>query len=129
MSAEFVACHVVDVDGSLVRVQGNVGEWDDRDKAAFVEVVRAAQRRFTAEQAAAERQGPCEGFAWIGQPFSSCNACGAPFWEHTHEMRPNPDGPFLAMHAVPISDDQREACRRKWEPRFRSADQTGDDRG
>lgn len=27
----------------------------------------------------------CFSFKWIGQPFSSCDECGHPFWEHSHE--------------------------------------------
>lgn len=41
-------CRVEMVDGEPVRVQG-AGEWDDKDREAFAEVVRAARRRFEEE--------------------------------------------------------------------------------
>ena len=31
---------------------------------------------------------PCPAFVWIGQPFGSCDECGKPYWEHTHERIP-----------------------------------------
>lgn len=28
---------------------------------------------------------PCPAFIWIGQAFNSCDKCGKPYWEHSHE--------------------------------------------
>ena len=29
--------------------------------------------------------GACPAFQWIGQPLTTCDACGEPYWEHTHD--------------------------------------------
>lgn len=42
-------CHTVDVDGTPVHVRGT-GGWTDEDAHHFADVVRAAKRRFEAEQ-------------------------------------------------------------------------------
>src|SRR5260221_152586 len=65
-------------------------------------------------------QKPCAGFRWNGQPFSSCDRCGLPYWEHSHEERLNREaGPFSSdpFELVPITPESAEACRRKWGPR------------
>lgn len=49
MSTDIENCQIVEVDGEPVRVQGNVGDWDDETRAAFAEVVRAAKAKFAAE--------------------------------------------------------------------------------
>ncbi len=33
-----------------------------------------------------ERGKTCYGFQWIGQPFSSCDNCGHPYWKHSHQV-------------------------------------------
>lgn len=61
----------------------------------------------------------CFAFAWLGQPFSSCDSCGKPYWEHTHESvaHPNPkNGQYRVLHRV-IRADLRERVRAKWERR------------
>lgn len=44
----------------------------------------------------AEKVRPiCDGFAWIGQKFSTCDDCGHPAWDHDGMKRLRPDaGPF-----------------------------------
>lgn len=27
----------------------------------------------------------CQAFEWVGQPWSSCDGCGRPLWEHEQE--------------------------------------------
>lgn len=49
MSTEAENCQIVEVDGEPVRVQGNVGDWDDADREAFAEIVRAAKAKYAAE--------------------------------------------------------------------------------
>lgn len=60
----------------------------------------------------------CYGFEWIGQPFTSCDNCGQPYWLHTHEVSgTHGDGRRAALgHAVRriISVERATACRRKW---------------
>lgn len=59
----------------------------------------------------------CEGFQWIGQTFASCDGCGHPYWEHTHDSQIKRDGtPFGPNQwaLVPITPEQAEACRRRW---------------
>lgn len=52
----------------------------------------------------------CFAFRWIGQPFSSCDGCGRPYWEHTH-METFRDGRWFRQI---IQADQRAAVERKW---------------
>lgn len=60
----------------------------------------------------------CAGFRWIGQPFSSCEECGQPYWEHTHEDRgTRRDGthvPFGHTFRRIISQKDKDACKAKW---------------
>lgn len=61
---------------------------------------------------------PCDWFAWIGQPFYSCDRCGRPAWEHKGRLAP-PESPFGAQQpetGIEWTDEERESCRRKWEP-------------
>lgn len=62
----------------------------------------------------------CEGFAWVGQSFASCDECGRPYWEHSHDRRSGgSDGPFgLGLRLVPITPEQALGCRAKWDPEF-----------
>ena len=56
----------------------------------------------------------CPAFKWVGQPFSSCDECGKPFWKHSHDTRY--DAPFGGRERrVVITRVQAEACRRKWD--------------
>lgn len=67
-------------------------------------------------------QDACEGFQWIGQPFSSCDRCGRPYWEHTHEERVRPDavlGDPDMFELVVITPESAERVRRKWGMRGR----------
>jgi hypothetical protein len=59
--------------------------------------------------------GKCYGFMWVGQPFTSCDNCGQPYWEHTHEEVPHPaGGPFGRRLRRIISAADKEATRKKW---------------
>jgi hypothetical protein len=44
-------CRHIEVDGEAVSVRGS-GEWSDRDRGAFAEIVRSAKAKFAAERAA-----------------------------------------------------------------------------
>lgn len=61
---------------------------------------------------------PCFGFQWIGQPFSSCDNCGHPYWEHTHtEQGQRRDGTRLPLGRSfrrLISKEEAAACKAKW---------------
>jgi len=60
--------------------------------------------------------GVCPAFQWIGQPFTSCDRCGQPYWDHTHEEHAA-DGskPFsVRVRHVVITPEQRAACLAKW---------------
>lgn len=65
-------------------------------------------------EARTEARPVCEGFAWIGQSFKICDACGQPYWWHTHERRSG-HGPFDPQVLVPITAERAESCRRKWD--------------
>lgn len=68
--------------------------------------------------AAAPSPKSCKGFAWLGQSFKHCDRCGLPYWEHTHDQQFSRDrGPFDAdpWVLVPITPEQAEATRRKWQ--------------
>ncbi len=63
---------------------------------------------------------PCpEGFHWIGQPFTSCDQCGLPAWDHDGMADFVPTSP-VDMAAKPIlrpwKPGEREAVRAKWQP-------------
>lgn len=68
-------------------------------------------------EAIPDPEPPCEWFHWIGQPFYSCDQCGRPAWEHRGRLAP-PESLFgdEPERGVEWTDDEREACRRKWEP-------------
>ena len=70
----------------------------------------------------------CEGFAWVGQSFASCEECGRPYWEHSHDRRSGgSDGPFgLGLRLVPITPEQARGCRMKWDPSFTAAAAEGE---
>lgn len=60
---------------------------------------------------------PCWGFRWIGQPLTSCDNCGKPYWEHTHEERLREGARILdadMFEMVPITPERAESCKRKW---------------
>ncbi len=57
------------------------------------------------------------GFVWLGQPFTSCDRCGQPAWEHTGIDVPDPDLFSDAPGGVrPWLPGEADAIRRKWEP-------------
>lgn len=60
----------------------------------------------------------CAGFQWAGQQLSTCEGCGHPYWEHTHEELPlsnaGPIGPASDWIQVEITDGQRATARAKW---------------
>lgn len=60
----------------------------------------------------------CEGFQWIGQPFTSCDRCGQPAWEHAGEEVPvEGAGPFDNRRTVrPWKPGEADAIRAKWAP-------------
>ncbi len=62
-------------------------------------------------------KGPCFGFAWIGQPFYSCDNCGNPFWVHTHEDRFRNGRRFRKS----ISRETANAVRHRWVPAMHEA--------
>lgn len=44
-------CHAVELDdGRVIHVHGGNGEWTDRDREMFAEIVRAAERRYETER-------------------------------------------------------------------------------
>jgi hypothetical protein len=63
---------------------------------------------------------PCHGFYWVGQPWSSCDNCGFPAWEHVGLHQPAsalPDAtPFDEGYVVtPWEPGEAETIRQKWE--------------
>ncbi|MEU7911357.1 hypothetical protein [Microbispora bryophytorum] len=54
----------------------------------------------------AAEQPPCEWFVWIGQPYTSCDRCGQPAWEHRGEEVPDRSNPF----------DDEPPGHREWKP-------------
>jgi hypothetical protein len=61
----------------------------------------------------------CPGFKWIGQPYTTCDGCGKPAWEHEGEMRLRDRDVFPldpdAWELRPWKPGEAEAIRRKWE--------------
>jgi hypothetical protein len=56
----------------------------------------------------------CFGFEWIGQPFSSCDNCGNPYWVHSHEARQAKGKRFGHQVRVIISVEAATECYKKW---------------
>lgn len=55
----------------------------------------------------------CPAFQWIGQPLSSCDRCGCPYWDHSHDEVPA--GPFAGKRRrVVISTSSAEKVRARW---------------
>ncbi len=65
-----------------------------------------------------KRGRTCYGFQWIGQPFTSCDNCGHPYWVHSHDVRgTHADGRQAALGWQVrriITVEAAKACRRKW---------------
>jgi hypothetical protein len=63
----------------------------------------------------------CEGFVWIGQPFTTCERCGQPAWEHAGEEVPADDaGPFDMRRTVrPWNPGQADRIRARWDAAYR----------
>ncbi|MFJ2004786.1 hypothetical protein [Streptomyces chartreusis] len=59
----------------------------------------------------------CEGFVWIGQPFTSCDRCGQPAWEHDGaDVAVEGAGPFDTRRTVrPWGPGEADAIRAKWQ--------------
>lgn len=62
--------------------------------------------------------GVCPAFQWIGQPFTSCDNCGQPYWNHTHEEHAADGSNWITarVRRTIITEDQRAACLAKWGP-------------
>ena len=108
-------------------------DWFESDgryvQQMFGHQAAAELRRMAAEPAPAdtghddsetEGQAPpvCQGFVWIGQPFTTCDRCGQPAWEHAGEEVPvEGAGPFDNRRTVrPWKPGQTDAIRAKWAP-------------
>lgn len=75
------------------------------------DILPASQRPFPVSRGGRT----CYGFQWIGQPFSSCDNCGHPQWEHSHYLTVKPDAKlFGKSFRKIITVEDAEACRRKW---------------
>lgn len=58
--------------------------------------------------------GACPAFQWIGQELNHCDACGHPYWEHTHEDVGRRPGPFSGrrhFRLIPASWRRKVAKR------------------
>ncbi|WP_308491046.1 hypothetical protein [Microbacterium terrisoli] len=58
-----------------------------------------------------EEKPACETFAWVGQPFTHCDDCGRPYWEHTYEWGLGAN----AGKRIKITDAARVRARARWE--------------
>jgi hypothetical protein len=58
-----------------------------------------------------EEKPACETFAWVGQPFTHCDDCGRPYWEHTYEWGLGAN----AGKQIKITDAARVRARARWE--------------
>jgi hypothetical protein len=50
-----------------------------------------------------ETKPTCTEFRWLGQPFSFCDRCGKPFWDHT------------TYRNRAITGDEKAAVKKKWD--------------
>lgn len=87
--------------------------------ADAIDAVRVLHGERTYIEVKPEPEPPCRAFRWIGQPFSSCDRCGKPAWEHDGEERLH-DGasPFDPdeLEFRPWKPGEAEAIKRKWAP-------------
>ena len=58
----------------------------------------------------------CYAFQWIGQPWSSCDNCGNPYWKHSHYLtvRADATGTFGRRFRKIITVDEAIGCYMKW---------------
>jgi hypothetical protein len=68
---------------------------------------------------ASEPAPECRGFRWIGQPFTSCDGCGRPAWEHEGVMRLHDGAAITGVDSDvwelrPWAPGEAEAVERKW---------------
>lgn len=65
-------------------------------------------------------EGVCPAFRWIGQAFTSCDECGQPYWDHTHEEIAAPGSrPFGArFRHVYVPQEKRAKVRAHWTGRI-----------
>lgn len=109
-SNEYFACSC---RNSPFTVEQHAAHQLDALKDAGYEVIEASP----GSSQEAEPKHPCRGFQWVGQSFASCDGCGLPYWEHTHDTRMRDGaGPFdeEPFDYVPITDAQKVACKAKW---------------
>lgn len=71
-----------------------------------------------ATKAKVDPPATCEGFVWIGQPFTSCDRCGQPAWDHAgQDVAVEGAGPFDTGRTVqPWAPGEADAIRAKWGP-------------
>lgn len=56
----------------------------------------------------------CRWFVWVGQPWTSCEVCGRPAWDHDGEAVP--DGqPFTRLIGKPWRDGEADRMRARFE--------------
>lgn len=56
----------------------------------------------------------CRWFVWVGQPWTSCEVCGRPAWDHDGE--PVPDGyPITRLVGRPWRDGEADRIRARFE--------------
>lgn len=62
------------------------------------------------------RPRACPAFEWVGQALISCDECGKPWWDHSHEARNSPTYGVFAGRTlrVIIPRAKAVATRRKW---------------
>ena len=75
--AEADTCRPVEVDGETIRVRGS-GEFTEQEQGVFAEIVRAAKRRYAADQAeaalATAKEHPLTGHPIrAGQVYRACD--------------------------------------------------------
>jgi hypothetical protein len=94
----------------------SVEPFTEDEKKALAEYFRTLRK--ARDVASPSQPKTCKGFQWVGQSFKYCNECGLPFWEHEYDSKlkdgagPFDDEPF---EYVPITDEQRAACKARWE--------------
>jgi hypothetical protein len=85
-------------------------------------ILENAREQFTPKEPAPKFQ--CDGFHWIGQPFSTCDNCGVPAWFHAGmHVYPSGSGPFATDpgRTEPWKPGEAEAMKAKFEAARASA--------
>ena len=101
---------------AIDRKDADQGYPEDGVGWATGELRRMADEAQQPETQTDDKPPVCEGFQWIGQPFTTCDRCGQPAWDHVGQDVPvDGAGPFDTRRTVrPWELGEADRIRAKW---------------